>query len=184
MKFSIAALAVAALIGLCIAAPSSELEADAHLSTDLTSSLNTASDFGEESARAKKSAEQPKTLCVEMKNEEGTSFLQCADNGSDLAASATSYSAVSSGGYGGGASGGYGGGSSGGYGGGSSYSAPAPSYKVRKNLFSVITSVIDTRIFIAASGFIRWHVLWWFFKLRWRFILWRCRSILWRCFLL
>lgn len=176
MKFSIAALAVAALIGLCIAAPSAELEADAHLSTDLTSSLNTASDFGEESARAKKSAEQPKTLCVEMKNEEGTSFLQCADNGSDLAASATSYSAVSSGGYGGGASGGYGG--------GSSYSAPAPSYKVSKNLFSVKTSVVDMRIFIAASGFIRWHVLWWFFKLWWRFILWRCRSILWWCFLL
>ena len=107
MKFTIATLALAAFIGFCIAAPSTQsVEKDAHVSTDTTSDLIESVE-GENVIRLKKSPEQPKTLCVEAKNSEGISFLQCADNDSELAGSASysSYSAApsygaSSGGYG------------------------------------------------------------------------------------
>lgn len=126
MKFSITALALAAFIGFCIAAPSAEPETNSHVSTDITSDLIPESDAAV-APRAKKSPEpeKPKTVCTEVTNREGISFMQCDDIDSELAASASypSYSSpASSGSYA--PSGGYGGG----YGGGSSYSAPAQSY--------------------------------------------------------
>lgn len=129
MKFIIAVLA--ALV-MAQAAPSTEPQVEAIdetneslLSSDTTSALIEASEAIEDSNRAKKSS-GPKTICFEVKDVQGRSFLQCADSvdsepeGTSLAsyhspAPAPSYGSPS-------------------YGSPSSYSAP--SYRVSAKSFS------------------------------------------------
>jgi hypothetical protein len=126
MKFTIAVFALAGFaLTQTFAAPATEpqVEAvetadDAHVSTDVTSVLVEANEAIEETNRAKKST-GPRTVCFEMKDVQGTSYLQCAQS-ADSESEGTSlypqYSAAPpSSGYGSAPSSGYG---------------SAPSYKV------------------------------------------------------
>lgn len=113
MKTTFVFLAVASFIlAQTFAAPTE----DTKVVVDTTSDLIDASEITEDSTRTKKSAETPKTICVEVTDREGRNFLQCGD--SDVAGTQQypSYSsAPASSGYGSPSSG-YGSAPSSGYG--------------------------------------------------------------------
>ena len=135
MKFIITVLALAGCILAGLAAPSTEPQVEAIedtkeslLSPDTTSALIEASEAIEDTNRAKKSS-SPKTICFEVKDVQGRSFLQCSESvdsepeGTSLSsyhspAPAPSYGSPS-------------------YGSSSSYSAP--SYRVSAKHFNKLT---------------------------------------------
>lgn len=92
MKTSIIFLAFAGFIlAQAFAAPSSDPKSEADAAIEDTR-LVTSIETGEESIRTKKSPAQPNTICMEVKDREGSSHFQCAD--AELAAS-TQYSSYS-----------------------------------------------------------------------------------------
>lgn len=119
MKTTFVALAVASFIlAQTFAAPSepkTEAIEDTRVAVDTTSDLIDASEITGDATRSKKSADTPKTICVEVTDREGRNFLQCGD--SDVAGTSQypSYSSAPSSGYGSPSSG-YGSAPSSGYG--------------------------------------------------------------------
>ena len=118
MKFLIVVtLATVALLAVSVVAAPTELS---DVDETQAEGLVGAEESTDDNARAKKAA-TPNTVCMEVKDNDGNSHLQCGDQlgsassygGASYAAAPSSYSAPSSGGYSAPSSGGY--------------SAPAPS---------------------------------------------------------
>jgi hypothetical protein len=84
MKLSVVVLVVAGIFfAQAIAAPTneplSEVSDKSEVSTDISSSLIDASEDIDDVNRSKKSSGQPKTICFEVNDHQGSSYLQCSD---------------------------------------------------------------------------------------------------------